>query len=265
MRRLRAPGAVSCDSARVFDRVTVTVADRDAAERFYETVLGAAGIEATRSSERVAEWDDFSLVSAGPQRPATRRLHVGFAAATRDHVNAFWRAGRAAGHPDAGAPGPRPQYRDDYYGAFLIDPDGNSAEAVHHQAVRREGNVDHLWIRVAELDASRRFFTAVMPHAGLRLHTDTPERVSFVCARTGGGTFSLVEGAPTEGMHMALRARDDDAVRAFHAAAIGAGYGDAGAPLERSEHDGRSYAAFTADPDGNTVGLVSHHRTAGDD
>jgi hypothetical protein len=52
-------------------------------------------------------------------------------------VDEFWRVGTAAGYRDDGVPGPRPQYRADYYGAFLLDPDGNSIEAVHHGALRR--------------------------------------------------------------------------------------------------------------------------------
>ena len=51
---------------------------------------------------------------------------------SRAHVDEFWRAGTEAGYRDDGAPGPRPQYSPDYYGGFLLDPDGNSAEAVHH-------------------------------------------------------------------------------------------------------------------------------------
>ena len=70
------------------------------------------------------------------------------------------RAGTAAGHRDDGAPGPRREYGDDYYGAFLLDPDGNSAEAVQHGSLRSLGNVDHLWIRVADVAASKRFYAA---------------------------------------------------------------------------------------------------------
>ena len=61
----------------------------------------------------------------------TRGLHVGFGAPSREHVDAFWQAGVEKGYPDDGR-GARPQYREDYYGGFLRDPDGNSAEAVHH-------------------------------------------------------------------------------------------------------------------------------------
>ena len=49
-------------------------------------------------------------------------------------MDEFWRIGTAAGFRDDGAPGPRPQYSDSYYGAFLLDPDGNSVEAVRHGA-----------------------------------------------------------------------------------------------------------------------------------
>ena len=62
----------------------------------------------------------------------TRRLHIAFVAPSRAHVHAFWQAGIEAGYRDDGAPGLRPQYRDDYFGAFLLDPDGNNVELVNH-------------------------------------------------------------------------------------------------------------------------------------
>jgi len=69
------------------------------------------------------EWDDFSLLDASAERPVTSGLHVGFVAPSRAAVDAFWRAGTAAGFRDAGAPGERSHYKPDYYGAFLLDPD----------------------------------------------------------------------------------------------------------------------------------------------
>ena len=80
-------------------------------------------------------------------------MEPGLAAPTRDHVNAFWRVLTTAGYADDGAPGPRPQYRPDYYGAFVLDPDGNSVEAVHHEDVHKRRCIDHLWIRVADVAA----------------------------------------------------------------------------------------------------------------
>lgn len=116
----------------MFDHVTIRVSDRGASERFYGTVLQTLGIERTHTDEYVAEWDDFSLSPADAEHPTTSRLHIGFAATSRELVDEFWRAGTAAGYPDDGAPGLRPQYSDDYYGAFLLDPDGNNVEVVNH-------------------------------------------------------------------------------------------------------------------------------------
>jgi catechol 2,3-dioxygenase-like lactoylglutathione lyase family enzyme len=236
----------------VFDRVTIRVSDREASERFYATVLSAIGIEPTHSGEDLAAWGDFSLAAAGDGTPVTRRLHIGFGAPSRDGADAFWRVGTAAGYRDDGAPGPRPRYSPDYYGAFLLDPDGNSAEAVRHESVR-SGNVDHLWIRVADVPAAKRFYETVAPHAGFHLTADLPERASFDGEK---GSFSVVAGTPTEYVHIAFPAAERATVEAFHRAATGAGYADDGAPGERPEHAAGSYAAFALDPDGNTVEVV---------
>jgi catechol 2,3-dioxygenase-like lactoylglutathione lyase family enzyme len=92
-------------------------------------------------------------------------------------LGAFWRAGVDAGYRDDGSPGPRPQYTADYYGAFLLDPDGNSAEAVHHGGLRRGGTIDHLWVRVADVAAARRSYEAVAARAGLRLEGPPTENI----------------------------------------------------------------------------------------
>ncbi|MBV9465503.1 MAG: VOC family protein, partial [Solirubrobacterales bacterium] len=64
--------------------------------------------------------------------PVGAPVHVAFAADRRDQVDAFYAAALAAGGRDNGAPGPRPEYSPGYYGAFVLDPDGNNVEAVHH-------------------------------------------------------------------------------------------------------------------------------------
>jgi catechol 2,3-dioxygenase-like lactoylglutathione lyase family enzyme len=241
----------------VFDHVTIGTSDRDASERFYTTVLPLLGIEQTHHDEDFLEWNDFSLAQAGGEKPVTRRLHVAFVAPSRSDVDMFWRVGTEAGYRDDGAPGPRPQYREDYYGAFLLDPDGNSAEAVHHGSMRTDGWIDHLWIRVADVAASKRFYETIAPQAGLRLRTDKPDRAQF----TGvSGSFSVVAGTPTEPFHMAFPASDNATVDAFHRAATEAGYRDNGAPGERSVYHPGYYGAFVLDPDGNNVEVVSHNR-----
>jgi catechol 2,3-dioxygenase-like lactoylglutathione lyase family enzyme len=178
----------------MFHRVTLRVADLATSERFYDTVLPTLGIERRRS--------EFSLAPVDREHPVTRGLHIGFRAPSRVEVDEFWRAGTAAGYPDDGAPGPRPQYTEDYYGSFLLDPDGNSAEAVHHGAMRGDGAIDHLWIRVADVTASREFYDALAPVAGFRPASDRPGRVQFAGT---GGSFSLVSGRPSESVHMTFR------------------------------------------------------------
>jgi catechol 2,3-dioxygenase-like lactoylglutathione lyase family enzyme len=200
----------------VFERVGVRASDPEASERFYATVLGT--LEMQRS--------EFQLLTADGEHPPTRGLHIGFVAPSRAHVQEFWRAGVDAGYRDDGEPGPRPEYGADYYGGFLLDPDGNSAEAVHHDSLREGGIVDHLWIRVADVAASKRFYESLGPHAGFRLGKDLPERAQFI---GGGGSFSVLTGDHlTENLELAFRLVD------------GAGRG----PGEQ------------LDPDGNRVELV---------
>jgi catechol 2,3-dioxygenase-like lactoylglutathione lyase family enzyme len=244
----------------MLDHVTIRVADRLASERFYRTTLSALEIEPTRTSTDRIEWNDFRVAAADAERPPTRFLHVAFVAPTRDHVDEFWRAGTGAGYEDDGAPGERPQYRPGYYGAFLRDPDGNSAEAVHHADVRRGGNIDHLWIRVRDLGAASTFYVAIMRHVGLREGRRWEDGLQF---RGAWATFSLVDdGAPpTENLHVAFPAPDRQTVEDFHRAATTAGYLDGGSPGERSQLHPGYYAACVIDPDGTNVEAVFRDRS----
>jgi catechol 2,3-dioxygenase-like lactoylglutathione lyase family enzyme len=241
----------------MFDHVTIRVSDRETSERFYETVLRTLGVEETYRDEHLDEWDDFSLSPVEVEKPATHRLHIGFVAPSRAHVDDFWRVGTEAGFRDDGAPGPRPEYGDDYYGGFLLDPDGNSAEAVHHDSLRADGVIDHVWMRVADVPAAKRFYEAVAPHAGFRLNHDSRDRAQF----TGGnGSFSVVAGAPSEHVHMAFPVGDNTTVDDFHRELVAAGYRDNGAPGERPVYHPGYYGAFVLDPDGNNIELVNHNR-----
>jgi len=242
----------------VFDHVTLRVSDRKASERFYDTVLRTLGIDESYRTTTFSEWQGFSITVADQARPTTRRLHVAFGSPNRQQVDQFWEAGTSAGYADAGAPGPRPQYSEDYYGAFLLDPDGNRIEAVHHRGVRREGVIDHLWIRVADLAAAKTFYETIAPYAGLRLATDQADRVQF---RTAGASFSLVPGTPTANVHVAFPTTDDGDVQRFHQAATAAGYVSDGPPGERPRYHPGYYAAYVLDADGNSIEVVNHHRS----
>jgi catechol 2,3-dioxygenase-like lactoylglutathione lyase family enzyme len=241
----------------VFDHVTIRVSDREASEQFYETVLRTLGIAKTYSVDWLAEWDDFSLSPASEEKPVTSGLHIGFAAPSREHVDQFWRVGTQAGYRDDGPPGLRPQYREDYYGSFLLDPDGNSTEAVHHGAMRAGADIDHLWIRVADVAAAKRFYELVAPFGHIRLNHDSPERGQFVGET---GSFSVVAGTPTRNLHLAFSADENATVDAFHAALTAAGYRDNGVPGERAIYHAGYYGAFVLDPDGNNIEVVNHNR-----
>jgi catechol 2,3-dioxygenase-like lactoylglutathione lyase family enzyme len=239
----------------MFDHVTIRASDPEASKRFYDTVLPVVGIEKGYSDDVFSEWDDFSLAPASGEKPVTRRLHVGFAAASREQADAFHRAGVEAGYRSDGEPGPRPEYGDDYYGAFLLDPDGNSIEAALDDDTRGPG-IDHVWIRVTDVPASRDFYALAAEHAGFRVQ-ERPDRVQFAGE---GGTFSILEGTPTEGLHIAFPATENSAVDAFHAELTAAGYADNGAPGERPIYHAGYYGAFVLDPDGTNVELVNHNR-----
>ena len=245
----------------MFDHVAIAVSDLSASERFYHTVLGILGTEPSHSDAELVEWEDWDIGATDREHPPTRGLHVGFRARDRAQVDAFWQAGVEAGYGDDGAPGPRTQYGPTYYGGFLLDSDGNSVEAVHGDRDNPvpDGRVDHLWIRVRDPQASRRFYTTIAPHAGLRIGVDEPDHVQMVGSDF---SFSLVadERPFTQHVHLAFPAQDDGTVREFHAAAIAAGYQDNGGPGERAVYHPGYYAAFVLDPDGHNVEVVNHNR-----
>ena len=112
--------------------------------------------------------------------------------------------------------------------------------------------VDHIHLRVADLDASKRFYRAALQALGLDLSWE------------GEGAFSADElfvsddGDPTTRVHLAFQAADEEAVRRFHEAALAAGGRDNGAPGERPHYHPGYYSAYALDPDGNNVEAVYH-------
>jgi catechol 2,3-dioxygenase-like lactoylglutathione lyase family enzyme len=121
----------------VIDHLTVGVSDVEASRRFYAQALKPLGfreIGAWSDANRemafgLEEADDFAI---SEKYEAGGQLHIAFAADTREQVDAFHEAALAAGGRDNGAPGPRSEYSEGYYGAFVLDPDGHNVEAVCH-------------------------------------------------------------------------------------------------------------------------------------
>jgi catechol 2,3-dioxygenase-like lactoylglutathione lyase family enzyme len=124
---------------RLIDHVQLVVRDLKASRRFYEAVLGELGIPLGGAGDDYF-WIDELFVStpdsAASQGQLTGRHHIGFQAKDRAAVDAFFRVGLENGGRDNGKPGERP-YHPGYYAAFLLDPDGNNIEAVHHGPAER--------------------------------------------------------------------------------------------------------------------------------
>ncbi len=116
-------------SRPLFDHVQLHVRDVGASVRFYETVLEPLGIPLVYATGEQAEFPNFAVVGG---RPPSGPGHIAFRAASEEQVQAFHRAGVEAGYRDNGAPGERAEYHAGYYGAFVLDPDGNNVEVVNH-------------------------------------------------------------------------------------------------------------------------------------
>ena len=121
----------------VIDHVTIGVSDLERSAEFYRRVLATLGFrdfgpweegepEVAFGTEGA---DDFAISLA---YPTGAPIHVAFAAERRQQVDAFHAAALKAGATDNGRPGFRPEYSEGYYAAFVLDPDGNNIEAVHH-------------------------------------------------------------------------------------------------------------------------------------
>jgi len=129
----------------MIDHVGFAVADADASHSFYEKALAPLGIGlivtipagVTESGGATHGYgrDDKAFFWVGAGAKVGGSTHIAFAAVTRSIVDAFYDAALAAGGRDNGAPGLRPHYDPNYYGAFVLDPDGNNVEAVCRAAV----------------------------------------------------------------------------------------------------------------------------------
>ena len=111
--------------------------------------------------------------------------------------------------------------------------------------------LDHVHLRVRNLEASRRFYDAVLRSLGRELSGQS-EHGFFA-----DELFVDDDGEPTGRVHLALQAQDRETVNRFYEAALAAGGRDNGPPGERDYHPGY-YAAFVLDPDGNNIEAVYH-------
>jgi catechol 2,3-dioxygenase-like lactoylglutathione lyase family enzyme len=114
--------------------------------------------------------------------------------------------------------------------------------------------VDHIHLRVADLEASKRFYSAALEALGRGLSAEGDAYGGYFVADE---LFVSADGEPTSGLHLAFQTPDRETVQRFHEAAVAAGGRDNGAPGERPYHPGY-YAAYVLDPDGNNIEAVHH-------
>ncbi len=243
----------------MFDHVTIRVPNLTDATPAFAAVLDALEVKQTMSTPSFSVWGNFALTQTDEEHPIAQRLHLAFIAPTPAHVERFGQAGIAAGFADDGAAGPRPKYADDYYATFLKDRAGNSFEAVHRDGQRPKGNIDHVVIRVKDVEASTAFYSTIGPAAGLTIRRQTADRAAFSVGASDGSLI-VIAGEPTENIHIAFSGEDDDVGR-FHAGATAAGYRSNGEPGERPRYHEGYYSAYVLDPDGNNIEVVNHHRS----
>ena len=122
-------------AAITFDHVSINVSDFKRSLEFYLKSLAPMGITVAMEGDNWALIGDprkgqFSIAAFGKVDGPT---HIAFATDNRTQVREFYAAAIAAGGRDNGAPGLRPAYHPHYYGAFVLDPDGNNIEAVYHR------------------------------------------------------------------------------------------------------------------------------------
>jgi catechol 2,3-dioxygenase-like lactoylglutathione lyase family enzyme len=126
----------------MFDHVSVVVSDYPRSKAFYLQALAPTGhsqlteLRAASTGHESAgfchaDGSDFWISQGDAIHPP---IHVAFRVSSRAAVDAFYKAAIAAGGRDNGAPGLRPHYHPNYYGAFVLDPDGHNIEAVCHEA-----------------------------------------------------------------------------------------------------------------------------------
>ena len=116
---------------RLIDHVHLRTRDLRAAKRFYRAVFAVLAIPLAEADDHISA-DQFWL-DAG-ETPS--RVHLAFQAADRATVDRFYEAALSAGGRDNGKPGER-SYHPGYYGAYVLDPDGNNIEVVHHGPAKR--------------------------------------------------------------------------------------------------------------------------------
>jgi uncharacterized protein len=187
---------------------------------------------------------------------------------------AMMRAHDLGGHAEAlGSRANEP--REESFGRFALCRDDQGSPFGLHQPPEAEGEgtqgpaarrptIDHVTLRAGDLPASGRFYETALAPLGFGLEFEHEGLLAFGSGE-GGRLIIYASERPVAGFHVAFSAPSREAVDAFHAAALGAGGRDNGAPGLRPEYHGGYYGAYVFDPDGNNIEAVHHAAPSGND
>ena len=125
--------------AEMIDHLSVGMSDLEQGRRFYDAVMAPLGYRRVNDKIRSSGYgpeegqDDFYIVLVGEKGSRVAGSHVALKASSRAAVDGFHAAAMAAGAADDGSPGIWKRYHENYYAAYVLDPDGNRIEAVCHR------------------------------------------------------------------------------------------------------------------------------------
>lgn len=263
----------------MFSHFTLGTNDLEKAKTFYSALMETLGLALLESSQ------EHRYLMLGPSDhrfphlficlpfdnlPATwaNGYHIAFHATDTETVDQFHATALAEGGLDEGAPGLRPEYAADYYGAYVRDPDGNKLQAVCYTAGRSAGAtgdvISHITIGHADFGRDRAFYDAVLETLGI---VELPEEGDAESVGYGHPGVELpvlylqptFDGRPAtwgNGTHTAFAAPSRDAVDRFHAAALSRGGTCEGPPGPRPQYSANYYGAYVRDLVGNKLQAV---------
>ncbi len=202
--------------------------------------------------------------------PATwsNGFHIAFHVETQEMVDRFYHSALEAGGIDDGGPGIRSYYAEDYYAAYVRDPDGNKLQAVYYSSGRTCGrtgsDISHITIGHNNLSQATQFYTAVL---GVLDIVNIPQEGDETSCGFGylGMALPIIyvqkpfDNRPAtwgNGTHVALHAKTRKQVELFYAEALKNGGTDEGAPGLRKHYSNHYFAAYVRDPFGNKLQAV---------
>lgn len=261
----------------VFSHFTLGSNNLKRSRRFYESALSPLDL-VYRGDDGVLmlfgssdkDYPHLFICTPYDGLPATwsNGFHLAFNAMSTNAVESFYEAALANGGIDDGAPGYRTHYAEDYYGAYVRDPDGNKLQAVCYANGRSHASsksvISHITLGLTDLDRERQFYDAVMAVIGLKNLPDEGDDESMGYGYPESDLPVVYVQPPFDGRvatwgngtHVAFHADSHKTVQEFHDTAIRYGGSSDGEPGFRSDYSHPYYACYVRDAVGNKLQAV---------